>query len=485
MKYYLKDNVLLKEKAVAGFVWKFFEKAGVQFIQVVLQLILARLLAPSDYGEIAILTVFISLSDVFIAQGLTTGLIQKKTIDELDYSSVYWANILLSCLLYLCMWLIAPKVALFYGNERLKMILRVLSINIIIGAFGSVHNAFLSRKMEFQKSFARNLTNVIVQGIVGIILAVKGFGVWSLVFSKLLGNVVGTAVMCITVQWNPQCLFSFKRVRNIFEYSVKILGTNLINTLFNNMHTIIIGKFYDDTTLGHYQRGQQIPQAAMLAIDGSLEEVLYTTLSKCQDNIEELKRVLRRTMKMSYFLIAPMMIGLATITPALIRVLLTEKWVECIPFMQLSCIICLFWPMSARIHAINAIGKSNVTFKISVISKIITLCLILVCVPMGIYAIMYGTILASIVSMCIVSYYVKKYIYYSGIELIRDLVPTLASTFIMGMIVYLIGYLFSNDLLKLIVQVLCGFVMYIIMAQLSKNDSYVYILSYLKNKKCK
>lgn len=468
-------NENIRNKALNGFIWKLSEKVGTQLLQIVLQIILARILLPSDYGLIAILSIFITISDVFITQGFSTGIIQKKVVDDLDCSSIFWANLLLSFILYLILFLISPYVAKFYKNELLIKIMRVLSLNVIIGAIGSVHNAVLSRKLDFKKSFYRNLSNIITQGIVGIILAYKGYGVWSLVFSKLSGSLVGSLVLCLTVEWRPKFVFSLERVTNLFYFSSRILGTNILNTFFNNVHTLIIGKYYTNDILGYYQRGQQIPQATMTAVDGSMNEVLYATLSKYQDDIPNLKRILRKSMKLSMYVVMPLMFGLISIAKPLTIFLLTEKWIHSVPFMQLSCIICMFWPLTARIHGLNALGRSDVTLKIEIISKLLTLALILVLVPFGIYAIMYGTIIASCISLWIVSFYVKKYIGYTNKEMFRDLLPTFISSIIMMICVLFAGKFVQNIFLKLVVEILIGIIVYVFFSDFFKIDSFFYL----------
>ena len=468
-------NENIRNKALNGFIWKFSEKVGTQLLQIVLQIILARILLPSDYGLIAILSIFITISDVFITQGFSTGIIQKKVVDDLDCSSIFWANLLLSFILYLILFLISPYVAKFYKNELLTKIMRVLSLNVIIGAIGSVHNAVLSRKLDFKKSFYRNLSNIITQGIVGIILAYKGYGVWSLVFSKLSGSLVGSLVLCLTVEWRPKFVFSLERVTNLFYFSSRILGTNILNTFFNNVHTVIIGKYYTNDILGYYQRGQQIPQASMTAVDGSMNEVLYATLSKYQDDIPNLKRILRKSMKLSMYVVMPLMFGLISIAKPLTIFLLTEKWIHSVPFMQLSCIICMFWPLTARIHGLNALGRSDVTLKIEIISKLLTLALILVLVPFGIYAIMYGTIIASCISLWIVSFYVNKYIGYTNKEMFRDLLPTFISSIIMMICVLFAGKFVQNIFLKLVVEILIGITVYGFLSDFFKIDSFFYL----------
>lgn len=462
----------LKIRAVQGTFWKILEKAGVQAVQLVIQIILARMLEPEAYGVIGLTSVFIAVSDVFLQQGLTMGLIQKKDADERDYSSVFYANLFLSAVIYVILYLLSPAIAWFYQNPDLVMIMRVLSVNVVTGAVCAVHQAILSKELAFQKSFVRGLFTVLVQGAAGIYLAYRGFGVWALVISKVLGTSAGVIVLCMLVRWKPEKIFSRTRLKGILAYSCSILGSNLLNTLFNNMHSLIIGRYFSESALGYYQRGQQIPQVLMTAFDGSINEVLYPALSLIQDDPGRLKKVLRRSMKLSMFLVMPLLLGLLTVSKTIVCLLLTEKWLPCVPYMQLSCIVCMFWPLAARIHALNAIGRSDLTFRISLVSKVLTVIFIFACVRYGIYAIMLGTIAASCISFWITGFYTDRYIGYTFRELFWDLFPTTGLSVVMCGIVFLTGKVIRNAFFCLVVQVIVGAAFYLAGAVVFKVEGY-------------
>lgn len=474
-------------QTVNGMVWKFFEKIGAQMMQLIIQVVLARLLLPEEYGLVGLLTIFISISDVFILQGLTTALIQKKNADDMDFSSVFFANIFMSLILYGVLFALAPVIASFYNQPSLINITRVLSLNIIIGAFPAVHNAILSRELDFRKSFFRNIANVLTQGIVGITLACLGWGAWSMVFSKVSGTLIGAIVLWLTVKWAPKRMFNLRRVRSLFSYSSKVLGTNLLNTIFNNMHALIIGKYYSPIEVGYYQRGQQIPQTIMTSLDGSMTEVLYPAFSKTQNDLVFLKAALRKSINVSMFVVLPILVGLLVVAKPLTLVLLTEKWLPSVPFMQFSCIICMFWPLSHRSHALNAIGKSDVTFKLSLIGKGITLLSIFIFLPFGIYALMIGTIMASFISMWITSLVIRKHIGYTIKEMAIDILPSLCLAVTMGAIVFCVQFIGLADIWQLLIQVPLGALIYIVGAKAFKMESFEYIWnlakSFLKKRK--
>ncbi len=475
-----KTNQTLMQRAFSGMVWKLFEKVGFQAIQLIIQIVLARLLMPEEYGLVGLLSIFIAVADVFILQGLTTALIQKKEADNLDFSSVFFANLVLSTGLYLLLFFAAPWIAMFYNEPALCSIMRVLSLNVVIGAIPAVHNAILSRELDFKKSFIRNISNVLTQGVVGVLLAYLSFGAWALVYSKIAGTLVGAVILCLTVKWKPERVFSIQRVKGLFSYSSKVLMTNLLNTVFNNIHSLIIGRYYTAADLGHYQRGQQLPQTMMVAVDGSMSEVLYPTFSQLQHDLTALKNAMRRSIRLSMFVVLPLLLGLLAVAEPLTIVLLTEKWLPSVPFMRLACIVCMFWPLAHRTHALNALGLSQVTLKLSLIGKSVTLIAIFVCLRWGIYAIMLGTICSSAICLWITSWYVKKHIGYTLGELAKDVLPPLALSLVMVAVVMLIGNIALPVIAQLFLQVITGMVVYAGGAKLLHFDSMEYLLGIIK-----
>ena len=406
-------NDSLTSKAKGGFVWKFLEKFLATGVQFVLSIVIANIILPKEYGVVGELMIFTQICDVIILQGLTSALIQKKNADQLDFSSVFFANLVVSLVLYLILILTSPLMVMYFKQPVLKKMMPVFGLVVIVGAFGAVPNAVLSKALDFKKSFFRNLSNYCVQAVVGISTALMGFGAWSLVWSKLSGTLVGVIVLMVTVGWKPSKTFSLERVKGLFSYGSKVLVTNLLNTIFNNIQPLIVGGVYSSDMLGQYQRGQQMPSALMSAVDGSLSEVLFPTLSNVQDQKERLKAMMRRSMTVSMYLVFPFLLGLIATAKPLIRVLLNDNWLPCIPFMQLTCIICMFWPLNARTQALNALGKSNVTMKISIISKTMTVIMVLISIRISIYAMMISSIIASSITFWITSCYVKKHIGYT------------------------------------------------------------------------
>lgn len=473
----------IKTRAIGGLLWKLTEKAGTQIIQFAISVVLARLITPEEYGIVGLLAIFIALSDVVIQQGLSTALVQKGDAESVDFSSVFWANVAVSCVLYILLFLSAPMIAAFYHEPSLTLILRVLSVGVVIGSLGGVHYTILVKRLEFRKSFFSGLSNSLVYGIVGIALAMKGAGVWALVIGNICGRAAGTVVYWLTVRWCPKREFSLQRLRVLFRFGSRLLVTNMINTLMNNIHSVIIGRYFTKSEMGYYQRGQQIPQTLLLAIDGSISEVLYPTFSLIKDDKHTVKAAVRRALKTSMFLILPVLAGLFSVAESLTLFLFTEKWAAAVPFMQLSCIVCAFWPLSVREHAINALGFSGATMKNSLATKGITLVLIFLCVRAGIYAVLISTIAASVISLLISSHYTKKYYDYSLWELCADIGPMLLLSVVMGAAVLALNGLALVPVVKLLIQIPLGVAIYVGGCKLFQIDSFGYVLGMLRRKR--
>lgn len=476
----MKDKPSFQQRTISGFMWKFCEKICSQGMTLVVQIILARLLLPEEYGLVGYMVLFMTLADVFLLQGFSTALIQKRDADQIDFSSVFFANVFMAFIIYGVFFSVAPVVAAFYDEPLLIPVMRVMSLSVIIGSFSSVHNAILARNLEFKKSFFRGLGYVFAYAFVGICMAYNHLGVWSLVYAKLAGLFFGGVVLWLTVKWKPQCVLSVDRIWKMFEYSSKVLLTNLLNTLFNNINSVIIGRFYTSADMGYYQRGENLPQAMMQSVDGTLSEVMYPAFSILQSDKDKLKSTLRRSMKTSTYIVFPMLIGLMVLAKPLIIFLFTEKWTDSVIYMQLTCVLCLFWPLSARTHAINAIGKSSISLKMSLISKFFTLIVLLAVARFGVVYILCGNILSSFFSFIVTSFYAERYLNYSLRELASDLFPNLLLAIIMGIIVFLFSCIEGSNTFTIFLSVPIGVIVYIIGSFVIKNDSVFFLIDVLK-----
>lgn len=470
-----------KKKIIYNLFWKFMERMGNRLVQFIVQIILARLLLPKDFGIIVLIIIFINISNVFIQNGFSTALIQKKHVDDVDFSSIFYISLFLSILLYIILFISAPFIAKFYNEMQLVAVLRVLSIILIIGVFNSIQNSFLARNMLFKKLFFSSFIAIIISGIVGILFAYWGFGVWALVAQQILNQLLITITLWFTIKWRPKLLFSFKKIKVLFSFGWKLLVSSLIDTLDKNIRELIIGKLYSTSLIGIYNRGKQFPELIIGNINGTIQSVLFPTLASQQGNIKKVKDMVRRAILTSSFIVFPLMIGLAIIAKPLVIIVLTEKWLPSVPFIQIFCISYSLWPIhTANLQAINAIGRSDIFLKLEIIKKLIGWSILIISIPFGIYAIAFGLVLSGILSSFINAYPNSKLLGYSYKKQIIDIFPSLLLSLLMGALIYPIQFMNLNIWITLVMQICIGALLYIGMALLFKLECLQYILMTFK-----
>ena len=475
MSQHTKSNIL------SSLFWKLMERGGTQGIQFIVQIILARLLAPEQFGTIAIVMVFINLAQVFVQSGFNTSLVQKKDADEDDFSSVFYMSLGIAGILYVIMYISAPYIASFYRDPILTPVLRVLSITLFAGAFNSIQNAFVSRNLLFKKLFKSSLGAMLISGTLGIIAAYKGLGIWALVIQQLVNQVAITIIMWFTVKWRPTLIISFSKVRKLFSFGWKLLASALLDTGYQELRTLIIGRLYTPSILGYYNRGQLFPKVLVSNIDGSIQSVMLPTLSAYQDDKKRMKEMMRRAIVSSSFLIFPMMVGMAVVAEPLVKIVLTDKWLPAVPFLQIFCISYALMPIhTSNLQAINAMGRSDIFLRLEVIKKVIGLTILLISLPFGVYVIALSSILTGIIGTFINAYPNKELLNYSYKEQWLDIMPSLLISLIMGGIVYLFNFLSFPVWQVLILQTVSGGIIYILLAKIFKIESFTYLVETMK-----
>lgn len=451
-------------------------------MQFIIQIVLARLLLPEDYGVIAIVTVFIAIANVFIQSGFNTALIQKKEIDDTDLSSVFYLSLFVAFIIYIIIFFAAPLIAQFYKQEILTSVLRILSLTLFFGAVNSIQQAIVSRKMEFKKYFFSSLGGIIISAVVGIVIAYSGFGVWALVTQQLVNIISVMIILWFTVKWRPKLLFSFKRLKILFSYGWKLLCSGLIDTIYKNIYDLVIGKKYSSISLAYYNRGKQFPNIIVQNLDGSISSVMLPALSKEQDDKVKVKRMMRRAIMTSSYIIFPITIGLAVTAKPMVSVVLTDKWLQCVPFLQILSISYAFWPIhTANLQAINAVGRSDIFLKLEIIKKIIGITILLITMPIGLIPMAIGQIISGVISTFINAYPNKKLLNYSYLEQIKDILPSLTISIIMGLLTYCIAFLKLSSIITLTIQVIFGIFIYVILSKTFKLECFEYLINILKN----
>lgn len=465
------------EKVVIGLLWKLLERGGAQGIQFLLQIILARLLLPSDFGILAIVIIFINIATIIIQNGLSTSLVQKKIIDSVDTSSVFYLCLGISIITYLCIYYLAPVVADFYQNRSLIGIIRVLSLSLFPGVINSIQNAIISRTMQFKTQFVSSLGAGLISGTIGITFAYLGYGIWALILQQLTNIIGSTVILWFTVRWRPTLQFSSERVKILFSFGWKLLVSSLIDTTYRDLRGLIIGKMYDASILGYYSKGQQFPQLLISNINGSIQSVMLPALSAQQEYSDRVKSMMRRSIVTSSFIVFPMMMGLGMIAEPLVLLLLTEKWLPAVPFLQIFCFSYSLWPIhTANLQAISAMGRSDIFLKLEIGKKIIGLVILLISLPFGVYYLAIGEIFTGIISSFINANPNKKLLNYGYAEQLKDILPSILLSSLMGLVLYLFSFIGLSPLKTMLIQIFVGIAVYLGLAFVFKLECFYYLI---------
>lgn len=466
-------------------VWKLLERFGVQGIQFVLQIVLARILDPEHYGVLSMMVIFINLANIFIQTGFNTALVQNKDVTEEDYSSVFCVSTLIAMVLYGIIFFAAPYIAVFYEMPDIVAPLRVLALMLVPGALNSVQLAKLSRELDFRKVFTGNIVAIVVSGAVGIVVALLGGGLWALVVQSMLNVTVAAAVMLFTVRWRPRFACNWQRIGTLFAFGWKLLVSGLLDTLYQDIRSLVIGKKYDSGTLGYYNRGKQFPQFIVNAVNGAVQSVMLPVMSAEQDDTRTVKEITRKSIMVSAYLMFPVMAGLAGVAAPLISLLLTEKWLPCVPYLQIYCFTLAFYPVhSCNLQAINAMGRSDIFLKLELLKKsigILALVIAVFCFDSPIAIAMTGA-LTTLVSCFINAYPNKKLIGYSYLEQMKDILPSFAASAVMLAAVLWIGTLELPAVALLAAQVVAGVAVYAALSAALRLEPFRMLLDLLKNR---
>lgn len=463
--------------------WKLLERFGVQGVQFVLQIILARLLSPDDYGVLAIMIIFTTIANVFIQTGFNTALIQNKDVAEEDYSTVLWITLCIAGILYAIIFFTSPTIGNFYSKPELVTPLRVLALMLFPGALNSVQLAKVSREMDFKQVFVGNVGAIIVSGIAGIVVAVLGGGVWALVVQTMLNVFTATVVMQFTTKLRIYLKVNFRRAKILFSFGWKLLVSAVLDTIYQNLQSLVIGKKYDSTTLGYHNRGLQFPQFLITSISSALQSVMLPAMSERQDKKDELKNMMRSAITLGAYIIFPMALGLAGVAEAFVKLVLTDKWLPCVPYLQIYCFSFIFYPINVcNLQAINAIGRSDLFLKLEIIKKSygVVALIIAICFFKSPIAIALSAVITTIISCFVNALPNKKLISYSYKEQVQDILPSLIIAIIMFVLVCTIQLLQLNALLTLILQVVVGVMVYLLISAVARIKPFIQLLNIIK-----
>lgn len=475
-----------RNQILSSFVWKLLEKCSVQVVTFIVTILLARLLTPNEYGIVAIITIFINLANVIVDGGLNTALIQKKNADNIDFSTILYASIVLSVIVYLVLYISAPYIAAFYENDALVPVVRVLSITVIPCAINAVQKAYVSKYLLFRTMCYCSLVSVVVSGIIGIAMAMKGFGVWSLVAQTIINQVLITVVMAFAVKWKPIITFSFDRFKSLFSYGWKIFLSNFIIAIYEDIRGLLIGKLYQPQILAFFDRGKQFPSLIMGNVNTSIQTVLLPAFAEDQDDRAKVKGMMRRATQVSCFFIFPLMIGLVVAAEPLVLFLLKEPWLPAVPFVRIFSIALLFMPIqSSNMIAIKSLGYSDITLKLEIFKKILEAIILVISFQINVYAVAIGMLVYNFLCIFINLAPNKKLLDYGISEQIKDIFPCFVCAVLMGVPTYFICYLKMSSLAVLLLQFVVGIALYTSLAKIFRLQVLGYIINTIISRKKK
>lgn len=425
----------LTDKTLGGFSWAFLERFGVQVLQMVIFIILARVLTPEDFGLMGMLAVFIAVSRSLTDSGFGQALIQKKEADEIDFSSVFYINLVASVIIYVVLFVTAPLIASFYREPVLIDIIRVLGLQFIVAAFSMVQIAKLTKEVKFKSLMIAKLPSTMLGGATGVGAAYMGLGVWSLVIQQLTDTAAYSIQVWIQSKWRPEFVFDRHRLKSLFDFGSKIMLSGMINTIYQNMYEIVIGRFFTTAQVGFYTQANKIKQVPVQNISSALGRVTFPVLSEIQDNDERLKRAYKKIIRQVVFFVAPVMIGAIVVAEPLFRFVLTEKWLQAVPYFQWLCVSGLFYPINAyNLNILKVKGRSDLFLKLEVVKKVIGVIGIIIALQYSVLLLVIVHAITSVTAYCINSFYSGMFIHYGIWEQIKDIYMIVAAAVLMGTI---------------------------------------------------
>ena len=473
-----------RSKVLKNLIWRFAERIGAKLISVIVQLVLARLLAPEVYGTVAIVLVITNILQVFVESGFGTALIQKKNADDLDFSSVFWFNVVICIILYLLLYLFSPLIARIYSNDELIPIIRAVGLILIISGVRNVQQAYVSKNMLFKRFFFSTIGGTVIGGAVGIYMAFLGYGVWAYVAQYLLLNLISTIILWVTVKWRPNFKFSFSRLKNLFSYGWKLLAASLLNTVSDQLRPLIIGYKYSSSDLAFYNEGIIFPNLITENVNTSIDSVLLPALSEEQDKKDNIKHMTKRAVQVSSYVMWPLMVGIAVCAKPFVSLVLTDKWLPCVPFIRIFCFYYALWPIhTANLNAIKSIGRSDIFLKLEIIKKVIDFIVVIITLFISVKAMAVGLMIEGFLFQFLNAYPNSKLIEYRYFEQLKDIFPSMVISLLMGGVVFIVTLLELPDIATLLIQIVLGAAVYIALSLIFKIDTFNYILCAVKNRK--
>lgn len=472
----------IRQKTISGLFWAFSEKIGTQLIGLAVSIILARLLMPEEYGVISVVFVFINLCSVFVDSGFTRALIQKDNVDDIDYSSVFCISLAVSLAVYSILFFSAPYIAVFYNMSELEAVIRVMGLQLLVAPYSSILKAIVSKKMEFRKFFFSRLGGTVASAVIGITMAYCGFGVWALAALNLSDILIDVIVLALGVKWVPHMPFSLTRVQQLGKFGGRIFLGELLDSLYTSFRSLYIGKIYSAEDLAFYSKGSQFPSLLVDNINSSIGTVLFPAISSQKNNPQAMKAMTKRAIKTGSYVLTPMLCGLAVVAEPLVRILLTDKWLPCVPYMQILCINNAFMPLhTANTQAVYASGRSDIALRINILKMCFSLTVVVIFARISVLAMAWADVATSVFCLCVNIMPNKKLIDYGIGEQIKDILPGCLISGLMMLAVLAVRLLALPPFFELCIMVLVGIFAYILFSCIFQLEIFTYLLGILKS----
>ena len=473
----------LKHKTLRGTLWSSIERFSVQGVMFVVMIIMARILTPEDYGLVGMLTIFIAISQSLIDSGFSQALIRKQDRSEIDNSTVFYFNIAVGVILYLILFFSAPLIAKFYNEPILVPLTRVISLSILINSFVVVQRALLTVNIDFKTQAKASFSAAIASGIVGITMAYTGWGVWAIVWYQITNLAVNVGLLWIFSKWRPQLVYSWQSFKELFFFGSKLAASGILDTLYNNIFLIVIGKIFKASDLGYYTRAQQFAAFPSSNLTGIIQRVTFPVLCTIQDDDERLQSVYRRFLRLSAFLIFPLMIGLAAVAKPLVLLLLKEQWEFAATLLSIICLSMMWYPIhSINLNLLQVKGRSDLFLKLEIVKKCVGIIILCGTIPLGLVAMCWGTVLSSLISLIINTHYTGKLIQVGFLKQIKDLTPSLLYSFSMGAIVLGAIQFVKGDALQLTIGIILGIIYFVAITSVTRSKDRRELISFIKSR---
>lgn len=473
----------LKQSVVSGAIWTGLEKVLTQVVHFVIGVILARILTPGDYGVVGMLTIFIAIANVFTDSGLSSALIQKKDRTDIDYSTIFYFNLLVAIFFYCLLFVTSPLIADFYNMPILKDVTRVVALSLIITGFTAVQSTRLRINLQFRKLSIITIYGMLVTGATGLVLAYNGFGVWALVIQTVVGNLFCSICIWHVSKWRPSLVFSKESFKSLWGIGSKLLGSSLINTLYNNMYTLVIGKYFSKEQVGYYNRGNQYALLPMQSVQDMAIKVNFPILSKIQDDDERLINAYKKLMTVPLYLLYPILVGLSVIAPYLIPVMIGDKWMPCVPILQVLSLAYMLSPLThLNLNLLYVKGRTDLVLKLEFIKKPIAFLILFSSIPFGLIWMVVGKALYELVAFSINCYYTEKMYGYGELKQLKSLLPILCNCVVMATVIYVSMFFFSSPELKLCAGIPTGMISYILYSVITKDENFYEVVRIVKGK---